>query len=929
MYRAHLVVYFILSFVASCSITYATPYQQPEYKILFEKAEKLATAKNPTDETDRQALSLYQKVIGILSKTKVDAPYLLKAYINTGAFLQVLDRPKEAIAYFKQAFAIKRSTPNIPDSSLFRPLIYCGNSFYQQERLDSAEMFYNRAKAIAEKYPEISEVERLYNTLGVIAYSSGNYTKSIPYYERAISTLESHKATENSLIVTYKSNLASAYRKLKKYDLALKLYQQALEYHEQTDKLLHNIGSVYLAMGQNQQAIHYLKQVSYKDQKKLNDLGKANLQQGDYTGALRYLQEAAVLNIKTNHGHKNSDHGITLKYWGDVLIAQKQIHQGLLYYQQSISNLLLDFSSDNIYINPANFNTVFNSAELLDVLSYKARALELMYAQSHDIKDLDAALKTYLSFYKLADHAERFYESDEARYLISNRKYALHQQPIDICLQLYRLTNNKNYVEEAYRLDEENKASTLAFYLEESQLKAKSGISPALLKQESTLKENITRLTLQASEQTDSLILLKLKRGVNDDVIKLMSIQQKINQQTGFNRLKPQSSDIGIKPVQKSIPEQSAILSYHLNERYILCFVITDKTFDFFISTIPVGFQSSVKEAYLQAQSKTGNSKQLRALGQAFYSKLIKPAEAFIKDKKDLMIIPDDELNYLPFELLVDHNGESLLKRHTITYNYSCTILQGSNHDKPANPGNLGVAPFDEKAATLYSVNEWAALPASKQEITAMGGDLLFGQKATKQAFVNIAQNFGTIHLATHAYANDNNPDKSFIAFYPAAKNTAINYKLYQPEIYNLKLDKTRLVILSACETGTGELIKGEGLMSLSRAFSYAGCDNIIASMWKADDNATAYIAEKFHGYLKRGYPLAQALQRAKLDYLDDSDVPSTKKLPGYWTHMRLIGGFERHKDHNNLIIYGLLVIAILIASVVISRNRVQRRRHI
>jgi CHAT domain-containing protein/Tfp pilus assembly protein PilF len=922
MYRARVIIYLILSFTALRSIAYAAPSQLPEYKKLFEYAEKLAATKNPTDETDQRALVLYKKVIRILSKTKADAPFLLKTYVNTGAFLQVLDRPKEAIAYFKKAFSIKDVTPTIPDSSLFRPLIYCGNSFYQQDRLDSAEIFYNQAKAIAEKYPGVSEVERLYNTLGVIAYSSGNYTKSIPYYERAISTLESRVTTENSLMVSYISNLASAYRKLKKYDQALKLYREALKYHDQTDKLLHNIGSVYLAMGQNGQAIHYLKQVTYQDQKKLNDLGKACLQQRDYTGALHYLRRALALNAQTNHGHRNSDHGITLKYWGDALIAQKQIYQGLLYYQQAISNLLIDYRSDNIYTNPTNFNTVFNSAELLDVLSSKAAAHKLMYTQSHKVKDLDVALKTYLSFYKLADHVERFYESDEARYLISNRKYVIHQQPIDICLQLYRLTKNKNYIEEAYRLDEENKASTLALYLEESQLKVKSGISRVLLRQEKDLKENITRLTLQASGQTDSLALLKLKKSVNNDVIKLISVQQKISRQTGFNRLNLQREGISIRAVQKSIPEQSAILSYHLGERYILCFVITAKTFSFFTSTIPLGFQSSVKDTYMLVQSKTGNSsKQLRATGRAFYSKLIKQAEAFIKDKKDLMIIPDDELNYLPFELLVNDAGELLLKRYTITYNYSCTILQVNNYGRVLNPGSLGMAPFDEKDTRGSPPGEWPVLPASKQEIAAMGGDLLYGQKATKQTFVNMAHRFGTIHLATHAYANDENPDKSFIVFYPAEKNAGINYKLYQPEIYNLKLDKTRLVILSSCESGTGELIRGEGLMSLSRAFSYAGCDNILASMWKADDAATAYIAKKIHGYLKRDYTQARALQQAKLDYLDDDNIRSAKKLPGFWTHMRLIGGFEKRPDHHYLIIYSLLTAGVLISMIAIGRN--------
>ena len=74
---------------------------------------------------------------------------------------------------------------------------------------------------------------------------------------------------------------------------------------------------------------------------------------------------------------------------------------------------------------------------------------------------------------------------------------------------------------------------------------------------------------------------------------------------------------------------------------------------------------------------------------------------------------------------------------------------------------------------------------------------------------------------------------------------------LYAPEISNLKLDSTQLVILSACETGTGQLVKGEGLMSLSRAFAYAGCPDIITSLWKAEDKTTAFLTQQLHYYLE------------------------------------------------------------------------------
>src|ERR1041385_508618 len=108
-------------------------------------------------------------------------------------------------------------------------------------------------------------------------------------------------------------------------------------------------------------------------------------------------------------------------------------------------------------------------------------------------------------------------------------------------------------------------------------------------------------------------------------------------------------------------------------------------------------------------------------------------------------------------------------------------------------------------------------------------------------------------HLATHAIVSNDEPLNSFIAFYPS--NDPNDYRLYAREIYNMDLDSTELVILSACETGTGKLVKGEGLMSLSRAFAYAGCPNIITSLWKAEDKATSFITRRLHVYLDKGFP--------------------------------------------------------------------------
>jgi len=181
---------------------------------------------------------------------------------------------------------------------------------------------------------------------------------------------------------------------------------------------------------------------------------------------------------------------------------------------------------------------------------------------------------------------------------------------------------------------------------------------------------------------------------------------------------------------------------------------------------------------------------------------------------------------------------------------------------------------------------------------------------ATKKNFLGSINQYGTIHLATHASVNNENPFRSFIAFYPG--NT--DYKLFTQEISNLKLDSTRLVILSACETGAGQLVKGEGLMSLSRAFAYAGCPNIITSLWKSKKKKTDFLTHGLHYYLDKKYTKDKALQQAKLDLMNNKDMDPRFKSPNYWAHLLFIGEYETNYDAYK---WWWIALAILAAAIV------------
>jgi CHAT domain-containing protein len=180
-------------------------------------------------------------------------------------------------------------------------------------------------------------------------------------------------------------------------------------------------------------------------------------------------------------------------------------------------------------------------------------------------------------------------------------------------------------------------------------------------------------------------------------------------------------------------------------------------------------------------------------------------------------------------------------------------------------------------------------LSASGTEIAGLPGKYFTNTLATKQQFLKEINHYPIVHLATHAIADTANPSASFIAFYPQTQIPADD-GLYLEELYSLNMDATQLIIISACETGNGQLVNSEGVLSLTRGFAYAGCASVVNSLWKADDEATSAILQQFHVYLQKGYTKSKALRLAKLDYLHSNAL---HKTPDYWAHLILIGNTE------------------------------------
>ena len=209
----------------------------------------------------------------------------------------------------------------------------------------------------------------------------------------------------------------------------------------------------------------------------------------------------------------------------------------------------------------------------------------------------------------------------------------------------------------------------------------------------------------------------------------------------------------------------------------------------------------------------------------------------------------------------------------------------------------IAFAPLFEEKKAVVENEEIAALrsglaplkyniPESEAIQQLLGGKVFAGVSATEATFVDQAAGYKIIHLATHGKANDKMGDYAYLAF-AEIPDSIENEKLYNRDLYNLRLNAD-MVTLSACETGIGELQRGEGIISLARGFSYAGTKSLITSLWSVDDASTKELMEGFYRYIKAGKAKDEALHLAKLDYLDNHRTINAH--PFYWASFIAMG---------------------------------------
>ncbi|MFI5007982.1 MAG: CHAT domain-containing protein, partial [Solirubrobacterales bacterium] len=285
------------------------------------------------------------------------------------------------------------------------------------------------------------------------------------------------------------------------------------------------------------------------------------------------------------------------------------------------------------------------------------------------------------------------------------------------------------------------------------------------------------------------------------------------------------------------------------------------------------------------------------------FHELIGPALAALpRDVDRLVIVPDDLLHRLPFAALRSSaDGEPLGARFEITIAPSATLwLRGREASRASSPRAALVVADPEFTAgpdgSSASAREWSLasseaplgrLPQARKEGRTVarhlsGSTLWVGDAASEDALKKARlEGFSLLHFAAHAVADEDRPERSSVLLAPGSE--AEDGLLQSREIVELPLDG-RVVVLSACRSAGGSVLRGEGVLSLARAFFQAGSPAIVASLWPLRDDEAARLFDVFYRHLAGGSSLAASLRSAQRDAMA-AGLP-----PAAWAGLVVIG---------------------------------------
>lgn len=871
------------------------------YNELYSEALRLYDLEEPTIQSDSVALNFFIRVSRAARELN-DYTTAIDCLIKAGNIHQTYQRFSLSNQYYHQSLAINFSTINNRQFT-YEAYLYLGSSCYFSNIIDSAQHYFEEASIIAFQYPGagLPEVDRLYNSLGAIYFESANYLQAKNYFEKAL--LVASPADDNDYIESLagiKSNIANCLMRLNQFDSALKIYKSLEKYSlqkEVTDIITQNTAHAFYELGNYDSALLLYNKLPFDAAvsrvKALNDIGRIYMNRKQWQRAEMIFDSAISINKKISVSIKNKDEALAYLYRSQLAARQGFTDEALTWCNEAIREVHLNFRWNSAEDLPDSVSQTVSPIALFDILQTKASILYRKFQITGRSNYLTAVINTYRKALQTANFIKLNFDNDEAKIFFNRNYQGIYNDAIKAAYEAVSMHNR--HMDDYIFFLENYKGNVVYQNLQSVKLKSNIDVPDSIVRREKELKQQLAFYTSRINSNVAEQDAGMLQNRLLEVQVELSQLQKRYEKDELYSLYKYQAShgENSLKAIQSAIDKETALINYYVSDSCIYLLAISKNrsgvqkisTDSFFYRNV----SSYFSEVYHHVEGRRYDGRKTAAF---LYNRLLTPANSIISECSKWVIIPDGFLYYLPVETLVktEEENEFVVLTKTVSYHYSFTLLlQNSFHLSRENSstGTFAVAPFSARDSVIIK-SGFSDLPYSGDEVNSPGGIILTGSQATKSRFIEQAGGNSIIHLATHASIGKGN-SSNWIQFYPDS-TPGVGNKLFVHEIYNLDLHKTELVILSACETAAGNTTAGDGLLSLSRAFIYAGSDGIVSTLWKTEDMVTAYLMKQFHAYLKKNKPVEKALQMAKIDLLKNREIGSQYKTPNYWGNFIYVG---------------------------------------
>lgn len=867
------------------------------------------------------ALENFEKVLVIRKKMFGDnSPRLATLLNNIGIQYKNLENLDKAVEYYKKAENLCLVSGESQSRMLGAIYVNLGNVYMDLGDLNQALLYQQNAYRILKKDSLANNPNFHISKLNIAEI----YLK-LGFADKAIRFAKSNlKHFPNDLKLNLYDLIALAYKKTGDYALSNEYYQKAIQiavevYGKSSADLIFEYlaySSFLLSHKQYDKALLYSQ--------KANDIVL------DFYGKKSKIYSSILFNYGEYHYYRSLESGEIADF---VKKRKESFFQAIQYYQQSIVALVDSFQTNDPLVNPSIKN-VISENQLVEVVKKKALVLGKIADIFHSEFDnrnaekyLNASLNSLSLAIELIHKLQIGFENEDSKLFLSQNQQSTFFEAINTAYKLYNLTKDRKYVLKAFEFSEKSKSSNLLASIKDVKAKEFGGIPDSLLGKEKELKSYISVYKSKLFEEshlektdTQKVNLYSSKIfKYNEEYNRLIDSFEKSYPQ--YFSLKYENKVIRVDQIQAKLNKRQALIEYFLREPEDLSsqgelylFTVTSDSVTLikenvekdFISEIQTFHDFLISPNYFDTKKKDYVDYSVSAFN--LYQKLLKPVAKKINGKS-ITIIPHEKLSYIPFDALISEMPDTtrmnfrdlkyVIRDYSINYGYSATLLYESEIKRNGAKKALIFSPEydsreprrDVETGNVYFLG---ALPGAKEEIKSISkyvSSVSFVDKmAQEETFKREANEFDILHLAMHTIINDSLPMLSKLVFSKPGKGMKDDGYLNSYEIYNMKLN-ARLAVLSACETGSGKLQGGEGVMSMARGFIYSGCPSVIMTLWQVEDKSGVNIMSDFYRYLSKGKRKDVALRMAKLNHLENSD-PLTAH-PHFWLGYVNIGNVD------------------------------------